>query len=101
MDCNQHEIKSKKQENGCWGTPMECRYIQKVVNISEENSLKESAILIAMAEHHRRSFEVRFVDETGFVIFFDNREGSIFKRPISIKYDKWQLDGNIIKYIGG
>lgn len=90
------EIKTKKQDNGLYGIPLQCSRIDRMpLNFGEDILLKHSAICIGIAEAYRdETFEIFWSDENGFFVKLNN---SGFKR---IRYKDYKLDDNILSWVG-
>lgn len=88
------EITSKKQDNGLWGIPMQCRKIDKwPSNLSEDVLLKHSAICIGISEKYKdETFEIFWSDENGF--FVKLSKSGMRK----IKYNDYKLEGNVLMW---
>ena len=76
--------------------PLQCIKIDKIVmNLTEEDHLKYSALCIAIAEFFRgESFEIFWSDEMGFFVKLSK---SGIKR---LRYKDYKLEGNILTWIG-
>lgn len=85
------KIKAERQSNGVWGTPFNCVGIDRFIRRSEQDYLKESAIIIAVAE--------TFPDET-FEILFSSADGFIIRLSKSgmknILLKNYELNGNTL-----
>jgi len=106
------EIKSKKQENGLWGMPMQCRSLDRAVYVSDELWKLNSAILIGIAEvYPDYTFEVWGSSEKGFMITLRGDGRNVIlkgcgnhsdlksdKKSFSIKYENYKLKGNKLYY---
>lgn len=90
------EIKSKKQDNGLWGMPLQCFKMDNIpMSTSQENWLKHSAICVGVAEAYPdEDFEIFWTDVDGFFIKLSK---SGMKR---IKYDDYILKNNVLMWIG-
>lgn len=88
---NSYTIQSEKQSNGVWGTPLYCKKIDKAIPLSDENHLKKSAFLIAIAEICKQPFEVCLSNENGFAVRLYNDN-----KYICFSYDNYTIMGNTI-----
>lgn len=97
------KIKAKKQENGLWGTPFNCVYIDKVVFVSDENWKLRSAIMMALAEvYPNHKYRIENSSETGFTVtlylgYIDPANPN--KKWYRINYKNYELKGDTLFYI--
>lgn len=86
-------IQSEKQDNGLFGMPLQCKYLDK--GPSEENELLFSAICIGIAEKYRdETFIIQLSSDTGFFVKLCK---SAYKRVI---YKEYELHGNTLRWLG-
>jgi len=82
------KIKQKKQDNGLWGMPINCKSIDDVVF---HNELLHSAIIIAFDEKYNKPFKISLTSHKGFFfeVFSDN-----LNTMYQIIYDNYEIDNN-------
>ena len=69
MKINNYRVNAKRQDNGLYGMPMLCvAYDRLPFFLSEELEVKNSAILLAIAEVEKREFKVSMSNEDGFLV---------------------------------
>lgn len=90
------EIVSPKQKNGLWGMPLQCVKMDKMVmNLSDKNWLKHSALCIGIAEAYKEeTFEIFWSDENGFFVKLSKSEMK------KIKYEDYDLNDNVLTWVG-
>lgn len=87
------DISSVKQDNGLWGMPMNCIYLDAVV-LENLDEVKRSAIYAALAESYPyETYEVRFSSKDGFLACL-SKSG-----PKYIKFDNYELRGNSLFWL--
>ena len=89
-------IQAKRQDNGLWEVPLNCIHVDVfTADLSEENQLKRSAIIVGLSEVYKNE---------KFKIFYNNKDGFVVKLSKSglrhILYEDYKLDGNTIIWIG-
>jgi hypothetical protein len=84
------KINSKKQDNGLWGMPKNCYYMDKYIQLNEKNELIRSASIIAMTEKFNLSFSIFMSNEYSFYIKFDDY------LPFVITYSKYEVVNDIL-----
>jgi hypothetical protein len=94
------KIKSEKQDNGLWGTPMNCYFMNSMSPIFDNRKhLLFSAILIAFAEEYNEcSFRLDMMSDDGFLISINE---SLYNKKYKqnsfyIKYKDYEVNGNIL-----
>ena len=88
---NSYKIKSKKQDNGLFGMPLQCTAIDRLPG--KENEVIHSALCIAIAETHpNETFEICLSNEFGFIIQFN--DGGM-KR---LKYSDYELTDDVLTW---
>lgn len=86
-------IKSSKQENGLWGMPLNCIYIDRMIYTTDENWLKHSAFCIGIAETYpNERFKIYFTTEKGFCVKLSS---SGWK---GLRYDDYELKDNVLMW---
>ena len=89
-----HKIKTKKQDNGLYGMPLQCIKNDGMCVTSEEILLKHTAIRMAIAESHiDETFELFWYSINGFFVHLS--KSGIRK----ICYDEYILKDNVITWI--
>jgi hypothetical protein len=80
------KIKSEKQDNGLWGTPMNCYFMNSMSPIFDNRKhLLFSAILIAFAEEYNEcSFRLDMMSDDGFLISINE---SLYNKVGGIGYN--------------
>lgn len=96
IDNNTFKIESEKQDNGIWGTPINCVFIDRYIPLDEKTMLLESAIVVAVAEYFKRNFEIRNSNKDGFGIWFDNKNHKALLWPVAIRHEDWELQDDIL-----
>jgi hypothetical protein len=86
------EIKSKKQDNGIWGMPMNCYSIDRLV-LNTENELLYSAIIIAIDEKENKKFKLTYYDVNSFLMSIDDYNST---KMFFIKLDKYEVIDNTL-----
>lgn len=92
------KIKSKKQDNGIWGMPLNCVKIENFSIISDYNNLKFSAIIMAITEQYNKKFEIWRISDTGFTInldspiFSENYSGTLY----TMKFSNYEVVDDIL-----
>lgn len=84
------KIKQEKQDNGLWGTPYNCVYIENVPMFDDRKMMIFSAAIIAFDEKYQRKFKIFASDDNGFriqVIGNDAGFSSVYK----IYYDRYEV----------
>lgn len=90
------KIIQEKQENGLWGTPLNCKSIN-ILQYPFKNELKFSAIIVALSEKYlNHNLEIYQVDDDGFFVtlhfsFMDN-----FKRTYHIKFKDYEIIDDLL-----
>lgn len=77
------KIKQEKQDNGLWGTPLNCYAIDSVP-IDNRKIMIFSAVIVAVNEHYKKPFKITCSDDEGFKIEINV---SIYR----IWYDKYEV----------
>lgn len=105
------EIKSEKQDNGIWGTPLNCTYMSNVPPIHDSRKyLLFSAILIAFAEQYiDATFRLDIMTDSGFALYITDSIKNYNKNnfymefflkqvfdPFFIRYENCEVLGNMI-----
>lgn len=83
-------IKSKKQDNGLWGTPLNCIVIDKIPLLDSHKLLIFSAILIAFDEKYNINFRIHFSTDNSFVIM------TYGNGNFSMRYENYEVLGNTL-----
>lgn len=93
------KIKTKKQDNGLWGTPNNCYKINGSPPKDHDLNILASAILIAIDEQYNIKFSVKYMDytEDGFYVILTD-EKIQKNKLLLIKYDICLLEDNTIIY---
>ena len=91
------KIKSNKQTNGLWGTPINCYKINGSPPKDHDLNILASAILIAIDEQYNIKFSVEYMDYDGFYVILTD-EKIQKNKLILIKYDICLLEDNTIIY---
>ena len=93
------KIKSIKQSNGLWGTPINCYKINGSPPKDHDLNILASAILIAIDEQYNIKFSVKYMDytEDGFYVILTD-EKIQKNKLLLIKYDICLLEDNTIIY---
>lgn len=86
-----HTIKTQRQNNGLWGSPLCLKHLDFKGPIKENQELL-SAIIIAFAENKKPSNMVVEVYERFFCV---HTESSVH----NYSYDAWGLDGNELYFL--
>lgn len=87
-------IKSEKQFNGLYGTPLNCVHIDKPIFFKNKKLEKlHSAIVCAIGEHFNpKTFEIYFSTENGFCVRLNNGKWN------GIIYKNYKLENNKLIY---
>ena len=99
MNIDYYDIKSERQENGLWGTPMK---LMSMEGLPFDIDLElHSAIVIGMSEIYDSKFNIKSQSSDSFLITFDNPvlKHPIFKYHYTVVYDRFVLDGNRLYFI--
>lgn len=83
------KIKSEKQDNGLWGSPLSCSSIDWVPIYDKRKNLIFSASLIAISENYK----------SYFIIFNSNKDGFFIKindATYKLEYDRLEVFDNIL-----
>jgi len=99
MNIEYYDIKSERQENGLWGTPMNLLEMDSLpINLDWE---LHSAIIIAINENHNKKFKIQNQSEDSCLIYFfdDVFKNKIIKNMYVVKYDDFMLEGNRLYFI--
>lgn len=83
------KIKQEKQENGLWGTPFGCYYIESVP-MNDRKMIIFSAIIAAFDEHYKKPFKIIFSDENGFKIRTNDTNNS-FSEIYKLIYQNYEV----------
>lgn len=83
------KIKSEKQENGLWGSPLYCSSIDWTPINDKRKLLIFSASLIAISENYKSSFIIFNSNEDGFFIKINNT-------TYKLEYDRLEVFDNIL-----
>lgn len=83
------KIKQKKQDNGLWGTPYNCYYIDSIP-FDDRKILIFSAAIAAFNEKYNQKFRIVHCNENGFKIRTGDTDNS-FGNYYSIFYDKYEV----------
>jgi hypothetical protein len=99
MKIDYYDIKSERQENGIWGSPIrliEMEGTPKVVDLE-----LHSAIIVALDEIHKTKFKILSQSDVSCLIYFvsDIFNYKIIKNMYVVKYDNFMLDGNRLYFI--
>lgn len=91
------EIKTEKQENGLYGTPLKCYEMIGTPPISDHRKyMLFSAIVIAVDERYDRYFNLKFYDD-GFLIQIESDPGSFMPtKSYFMRYDKYEYIGDTL-----
>lgn len=86
-------LKSEKQNNGLFGTPQQCLFIDRMPVVDPDKELLRSAIILSIAQcYPDQTFEVQNSSKDGFCIRL-SRSGWIY-----INYKNYSIHDNIITY---
>ena len=86
------EIKTEKQENGLWGSPLTLIETDEVP-LDDETNLLRSAIIIALMEKFgNEKFRIFFSTPTGFFVKFTD------SGYFNIRYEDYILDGYTLHF---
>ncbi len=99
MNIEHHDIKSERQENGLWGTPMNLIEMESTpFNIDME---LHSAIIIAFDETYNTKFKILSQSKESFIIFFydDVFKDKLIKNMYVVKYKNFFIDNNKLYFI--
>lgn len=92
------KIRQTKQDNGLWGIPYNCYYIDYIPVHDERKIMIFSAILAAFNDYHNKSFKIDFSSGSGFVIRTgdtDNSFGNFYK----LFYKNYEvIDDNLYEF---
>lgn len=89
------KINSEKQDNGIWGTPLDCYSIDRVLLLDDYKLLKFSAILIAFAETYHLRFSIKLSTENGFMLYANSDAGT---KSFSVKYENYEVIDDVLYY---
>lgn len=84
------KIKTKKQDNGIWGTPINCTRYDNFILFDEKLELLRTAIIIAFDELYNQSFEIIFPTLSGFWFIY------MIDGIKPIKYDDYKVIDDIL-----
>ena len=88
------EIKTPKQENGLWGTPLQLTHMHNMRRLSDEDNLKFSALCIGIAEKFQtETFQIYFLSDKGFLVKLS--ESGYFNIP----FKHYKIEGNKIVWV--
>lgn len=96
------KIKSKRQPNGVFGTPLAVLYMESTPPPGREEL--HSAIIVAMNErypHVNMSIENWYSKDVGFMVKFDKnvyKDNRVFRDRYPVIYDQYHLEGNRLYY---
>jgi hypothetical protein len=96
------EIKSDKQENGLWGTPMNLVYLYCNNFIGTDDEIKFSAILISLCEKFSNAFisiKSDIGNDNKFWVTVENRRYDLQDTSYIINMSDYGLIGNKLFYI--
>lgn len=99
MNIEYYDIKSQRQDNGLWGTPINLIEMQA---ISKDVDWElHSAIIIALSECHNVKFKIQNQsDESCLIYFYDDVfKDKTIKNMYVVKYKDFLLEGNRLYYI--
>lgn len=82
------KIKQKKQDNGLWGTPYNCYFIDNVP-FDNRKMMIFSAAISAISERFNQRFKILFSNNNGFKIRVGDDMG--FGNYYSINYDRYEV----------
>jgi len=84
------KIKSKKQENGMWGTPYNCYSIDYMPLIDDRKMLIFSAAVAVINEEYNKKFRIDFSTINGFKVKIDDFG------YFTINYDIYEVEGDTL-----
>jgi hypothetical protein len=85
------EIKSKKQDNGIWGMPLNCYGIEGSLWMNDEILI--SAIIMAVDEKYNKNFKLTFYKNNNFLISVKFSQG---EEMFFIKLEKYEIINNTL-----
>lgn len=92
------KIKTKKQDNGLWGTPNNCYKINGLPPSDSEIEILSSAIITAIDEKYNSPFYIEYnMYDKGFFISIKTENDELFKLH-HIMYDICLLEDDTIIY---
>jgi hypothetical protein len=87
------KIKQQKQDNGLWGTPYNCHYIESSPWFDNRKMIIFSAAVAAVNEKFNSPFSIIYCDQEGFRIRTQN--GNLYR----VCYDEYEVvDDTIYKF---
>lgn len=100
MNIDHYIIKSERQENGLWGTPMNLIEMEGLP-FNDINWELHNAIVIALDEIHNTKFKIQNQSSESCLIYFydDVFKNELIKNMYVVKYEKFFLDDNILYFI--
>lgn len=90
------KINTKKQDNGLYGTPFNCKEIEGIPPFNYDLEVLSSALIIHFDEKHSRRFHVKYKDNGLFVEIVDERYHGI--KLFHINYDSFILEDDILYF---
>jgi hypothetical protein len=89
------KIKQEKQDNGLWGTPLNCYAIDRVSIQDDRKIMIFSAVIVAVNEKYQRKFKILSSNNHEFRIQISGNDisvGDYYK----ISYDKYEVIDNTL-----
>jgi hypothetical protein len=88
---NSYEIRSKNRKNEIWERPSELKYCDIIKLCTDQQRKLSSAIITAVAEYTKRTFEVYKMNKTGLIFrFLDFSIPQVF----IVNIDNYKLEDN-------
>ena len=84
------KIKQKKQDNGIWGIPYNCYYIDYIPVHDERKMIIFSAIIAAFNDYHNRKFKINFSGSSSFTIRTGDTDNS-FGEYYKLYYENYEV----------
>ena len=92
------KIKQNKQDNGLWGTPLNCYYISRIPSIDNRKCLIHSAWLAAINQVYNRKFKVYYSNDEGILIKIDIEFYGTLQRgeDLTLNYSNYEVLDNTL-----
>lgn len=81
-----YEIKQQKQDNGMWGTPLNCYYIDKIILLNDRKLKLQSAAFSLFNQIWKEPFKIINSTPEGFIF-----EAS---KLFNFRYDRYEVVDN-------